>query len=70
MLVATAKGMALRAIAKAGWRGEDHALNLAVHILATVVPCIRAYDPVRSGDIEVEVVSPVFVDPEGVRLRA
>jgi sarcosine oxidase subunit alpha len=31
---------------------------------------IRAYDPVRSGDIEVEVVSPVFVDPEGVRLRA
>jgi sarcosine oxidase subunit alpha len=31
---------------------------------------IRAYDPVRSGDIEVEVVSPVFVDPEGVRVRA
>jgi heterotetrameric sarcosine oxidase alpha subunit len=31
---------------------------------------IRAYDPVRSGDIEVEVVPPVFVDPEGVRLRA
>jgi heterotetrameric sarcosine oxidase alpha subunit len=31
---------------------------------------IRAYDPVRSGDIEVEIVSPVFVDPEGVRLRA
>jgi methylglutamate dehydrogenase subunit C len=31
---------------------------------------IRAYDPLRSSDIEVEVVSPVFVDPEGVRLRA
>jgi len=31
---------------------------------------VRAYDPVRSGDIEVEVVSPVFVDPEGVRVRA
>ena len=31
---------------------------------------IRAYDPVRSGDIEVEVVSPVFVDPGGVRVRA
>lgn len=31
---------------------------------------IRAYDPIRSSDIEVEVVSPVFVDPEGVRLRA
>ena len=31
---------------------------------------IRAYDPIRSGDIEVEVVPPVFVDPEGGRLRA
>jgi sarcosine oxidase subunit alpha len=31
---------------------------------------IRAYDPVRSGDVEVEVVSPVFVDPAGVRVRA
>ena len=26
---------------------------------------VRAYDPVRNGDVEVEVVSPVFVDPEG-----
>jgi methylglutamate dehydrogenase subunit C len=31
---------------------------------------VRAYDPVRNGDIEVEVVSPVFVDPEGERLHA
>jgi sarcosine oxidase subunit alpha len=31
---------------------------------------VRAYDPVRSGDIEVEVVPAVFVDPEGVRVRA
>jgi len=30
---------------------------------------VRAYDPVRNGDIEVEVVSPVFVDPEGTRLH-
>jgi sarcosine oxidase subunit alpha len=30
---------------------------------------VRAYDPVRGGDILVEVVSPVFVDPEGVRVR-
>ncbi len=30
---------------------------------------VRAYDPVRGGDVEVEVVSPVFVDPEGARLR-
>ena len=30
---------------------------------------IRLYDPIRSGDIEAEIVSPVFLDPEGVRLR-
>ena len=30
---------------------------------------VRAYDPVRGGDTLVEVVSPVFVDSEGARLR-
>ncbi|MGE0025122.1 MAG: glycine cleavage T C-terminal barrel domain-containing protein, partial [Hyphomicrobium sp.] len=30
---------------------------------------VRAYDPVRGADTLVEVVSPVFVDPEGGRLR-
>jgi sarcosine oxidase subunit alpha len=30
---------------------------------------IRAYDPLRSGETEVEVVSPTFFDPEGARLR-
>ncbi|MCX5495279.1 sarcosine oxidase subunit alpha family protein [Kaistia dalseonensis] len=30
---------------------------------------VRAYDPVRNGDIAVEIVAPVFVDPEGVKLR-
>ncbi len=30
---------------------------------------IRAYDPLRSGETEVEVVSPIFFDPEGARLR-
>jgi sarcosine oxidase subunit alpha len=30
---------------------------------------VRAFDPVRNGDILVEVVSPVFVDPEGGRVR-
>ncbi|MDB5397867.1 MAG: sarcosine oxidase subunit alpha [Rhodospirillales bacterium] len=30
---------------------------------------VRAYDPVRRGDIEVEICSPVFIDPEGGRLR-
>jgi sarcosine oxidase subunit alpha len=30
---------------------------------------IRAFDPLRSGETEVEVVSPVFVDPDGARLK-
>lgn len=31
---------------------------------------VRAYDPVRSEDVLVEVVTPVFVDPEGTKLYA
>ena len=31
---------------------------------------VRAYDPLRNSDVEVEVVSPVFFDPEGVRLKS
>jgi sarcosine oxidase subunit alpha len=31
---------------------------------------VRAVDPVRDNDIEVQIVLPHFVDPEGVRLRA
>jgi len=30
---------------------------------------IRAYDPIHGSDVEVEVVSPAFFDPEGERLR-
>jgi sarcosine oxidase subunit alpha len=30
---------------------------------------VRAHDPVRNGDVEVEVVSPCFIDPDGARLR-
>jgi sarcosine oxidase subunit alpha len=30
---------------------------------------VRAYDPVRGRDTLVEICSPHFVDPEGVRLR-
>jgi len=30
---------------------------------------IRACDPVRDGNVEVEICNPVFVDPAGVRLR-
>jgi heterotetrameric sarcosine oxidase alpha subunit len=31
---------------------------------------VHAYDPLRSGEVDVEVVSPVFVDPDGLRLRS
>jgi sarcosine oxidase subunit alpha len=30
---------------------------------------VRAYDPVRGGDVLVEVCEPCFIDPEGERLR-
>ena len=30
---------------------------------------VRAYDPVRNGDVVVEICAPVFVDPEGARLH-
>jgi sarcosine oxidase subunit alpha len=30
---------------------------------------VRAYDPVREGDVLVEICHPVFVDPEGARLH-
>ena len=31
---------------------------------------VRAWDPVRGGDVEVEICPPCFVDPEGKRLHA
>jgi sarcosine oxidase subunit alpha len=31
---------------------------------------VRAYDPVRDGDVEVEVCDPTFVDPKRVRINA
>jgi methylglutamate dehydrogenase subunit C len=30
---------------------------------------IRVYDPIRSGDSEAEIVPPIFLDPEGRKLR-
>jgi sarcosine oxidase subunit alpha len=30
---------------------------------------VRAYDPVRGGDVLVEICHPVFYDPAGERLR-
>jgi hypothetical protein len=31
---------------------------------------MRAYSPVRGGDVEVEVVASIFFDPEGARLQS
>jgi len=36
---------------------------------ARIGDVVRGHDPIRNGDIELEAVSPVFVDPEGVRLH-
>lgn len=30
---------------------------------------VRAYDPIRGADFEVEICAPTFIDPEGARLR-
>jgi heterotetrameric sarcosine oxidase alpha subunit len=49
-----------------GWIG----LGLLARGLERRGEIIRAWDPVRNGDDELEVVDPVFVDAEGARLRA
>jgi sarcosine oxidase subunit alpha len=49
--------------------GQWVGLGLLSHGPARVGEVVRAYDPVRAGDVAVEVVDPVFVDPEGARVR-
>ena len=44
-------------------------LGLLKHGPERIGEIVRAYDPVRGADTLVEVVSPVFVDPEGGRVR-
>jgi sarcosine oxidase subunit alpha len=48
------------------WVGLGFLSNAATRIGEVV----RAYDPLRDEDIEVEVCNQVFVDPNGERLRA
>jgi sarcosine oxidase subunit alpha len=52
--------------------GNNHwiGLGLLAHGPERHGEIIRAWDPVRSGDLELEVVDPVFIDAEGARLRA
>ncbi|WP_420131784.1 sarcosine oxidase subunit alpha family protein [Rhodopseudomonas sp.] len=49
--------------------GHWIALALLVRGPERIGERIRVYDPIRSEDYEAEIVSPVFVDPEGGRLR-
>ncbi len=44
-------------------------LGLLAHGPERIGETVRAYDPVRGGDVPVEICHPAFVDPEGERLR-
>ncbi len=60
-------------VTSAAWSptlGHHIALGLLANGLARHGERIAVHDPVRSADVEAEVCSPVFVDPEGVRVRA
>jgi sarcosine oxidase subunit alpha len=50
--------------------GHSIALGLLANGPARLGEIIRVYDPVRNGDMLAEVVPPVFVDPQGAKLRA
>jgi sarcosine oxidase subunit alpha len=44
-------------------------LGLLKHGPQRIGERVRAVDPVRNGDVEVEICDPVFVDPKGARLH-
>ena len=44
-------------------------LGLMAHGPGAARRAVRAWDAVRKGDVEVELCSPVFLDPKGERLR-
>jgi sarcosine oxidase subunit alpha len=49
--------------------GHWIALGLLAHGRARIGERVRAYDPVRGGDLVVEICDPVFVDPQGERVH-
>lgn len=59
----------LTSVAFSPMLGHWIGLGLLARGQARIGERIRAYDPLRSGETEVEVVSPVFFDPEGARLQ-
>jgi sarcosine oxidase subunit alpha len=44
-------------------------LGLLVRGPQRIGEVVRAYDPIRGQDTQVEICSPIFIDPEGSRLR-
>jgi len=50
--------------------GHYIGLGFLVGGLSNLGRRMRAFDPVRGADTDVEVVQPCFVDPRGERLRA
>jgi sarcosine oxidase subunit alpha len=44
-------------------------LGVLKHGPARIGQRVRAYDPVRNGDVEVEICNPAFFDSEGARLN-
>ena len=59
----------MTSVAYSPHRGHWMGLGLIRGGVARIGDRVRAYDPVRKGDIVVEICSPVFVDPEGARLH-
>ncbi|HEY1936239.1 MAG TPA: sarcosine oxidase subunit alpha family protein [Acetobacteraceae bacterium] len=49
--------------------GHSIGLGFLAGGLSRAGQSVRAYDPVRGADVEVEIVHPCFVDPQGARLR-
>jgi glycine cleavage system aminomethyltransferase T len=49
--------------------GHSIGLGLLAYGPSRIGERVRAVDPVRGADIEVEICNPVFIDPQGDRLR-
>jgi methylglutamate dehydrogenase subunit C len=59
----------MTSVAYSPMRGHWIGLGVLKHGPDRIGQHVRAYDPVRNGDVEVEICSPVFFDPDGARLH-